>query len=80
TVDIRLGDKAEDGSQIRHDVVLFGEDVTRIKEAFKIVKDADILIIIGTSMSVYPANGLINGISKNCEVYIINPEYYEDQL
>lgn len=61
--DINIGDKAEDNAQLRPHIVWFGEDVPLMVEAEKIVKEADILIVIGTSMQVYPAAGLVNNIS-----------------
>jgi NAD-dependent deacetylase len=71
--DIRLGDVAEDGAQLRPDIVWFGEPVTRIAEAIEIVSSADILVIIGTSLQVYPAAGLIDFLkSENIPVYIID--------
>ncbi|MFV0469725.1 MAG: SIR2 family NAD-dependent protein deacylase [Dysgonomonas sp.] len=71
--DIHLGDKAEDGSQLRPHIVWFGEAVPAIEEAIDIVKEADVLVIIGTSMNVYPAAGLINYIRKNVPIFLIDP-------
>ena len=74
--DIKIGDKAEDGSQLRHNTVLFGESlpVKEFKKAIKAMEDADILIIIGSSLVVYPAAGLI-GYFKHEEnpMYIVDP-------
>lgn len=78
-VDINIGDKAEDGSQLRPNVVWFGEDVPYIYNAVEIIREADIMIIIGTSMQVYPAASLVNFLPHNCKVYIVNPEKYEEQ-
>jgi len=71
--DINIGDKAEDGSQLRPHIVWFGEDVPLMVDATKMVKEADILIVIGTSMQVYPAAGLVNDISAECTLVVINP-------
>lgn len=71
--DINIGDKAEDNAQLRPHIVWFGEDVPLMVEAEKIVKEADILIVIGTSMQVYPAAGLVNNISAECTLVVINP-------
>lgn len=78
-VDINIGDKAEDGSQLRPNVVWFGEDVPYIYNAVEIIREADIMIIIGTSMQVYPAANLVNFLPHQCKVYIVNPEKYEEQ-
>lgn len=71
--DIKLGDVAEDGSQIRPHIVWFGEAVPMIEKAVEIVKTADILIIIGTSMQVYPAAGLVDYVQTNTPIYFIDP-------
>lgn len=71
--DIRIGDKAEDGAQLRPFIVWFGEDVPLYKEAQEKVKEADILVVIGTSLQVYPAAGLIHEIKDDCLLVVINP-------
>lgn len=77
--EINLGDKCEKGSQLRPDVVLFGEDVPKIKEAEKLIDDCDIFVVIGTSLNVYPAYGLLDyAIDKNKKIFIINPEDHND--
>jgi NAD-dependent deacetylase len=58
--DINIGDLAEDGAQLRPDIVWFEEPVTRIEEAMSIMKQAEIFLIVGTSLVVYPAAGLVN--------------------
>lgn len=63
-----------DGEFVRPFIVWFGEPVPMIDKAAEIVFDADILVVIGTSCVVYPAAGLIECASDDCEVYIINPE------
>ncbi len=71
--DINLGDKAEDGEQLRPHIVWFGEAVPMIGKAYELIRDADIVLIIGTSMVVYPAAGLIDFAPKEAHVYIIDP-------
>lgn len=71
--DINIGDKAEDGAQLRPFIVWFGEDVPLYKTAQEIVKESDILLVIGTSLQVYPAAGLIHDIKDDCLLIVINP-------
>lgn len=72
--DIKIGDLCEKKSQLRPHIVWFYEDVPLISEAVKIVSNTDILIVIGTSMQVYPAADLINCINNNIPVYFIDPK------
>lgn len=58
--DIKLGDKAEDGSQLRPHIVWFEEPVPMIERAAMVVRSAEIFVVVGTSLVVYPAAGLIN--------------------
>lgn len=67
------GDLCEKGSQLRPHIVWFGEAVPAIEEAARIVSTADILVIIGTSMNVYPAAGLINYAPETAPIYVIDP-------
>ena len=71
--DLKYGDKCSDNFLLRPHVVWFGEDVPKMKEALNIVNNADILIIIGTSLKVYPAADLINFVSENCKIFLIDP-------
>lgn len=71
---IEHGEKASDGSVLRPHIVWFGEMVPLIETATKIVSKADILVIIGTSLNVYPAAGLINYAPQNIPVFLIDPE------
>lgn len=71
--DIQIGDKAEDGTQLRPFIVWFGEDVPLYQTAREKVKEADILVVIGTSLQVYPAAGLIHEIKDDCLLIVINP-------
>ncbi|MDR0962101.1 MAG: NAD-dependent protein deacylase [Mediterranea sp.] len=70
--DITLGDKASDGSQLRPFIVWFGEAVPLMETAERVVRSADILLVVGTSLQVYPAAGLINYTAK--PIYVIDPE------
>ena len=72
--DLNLGDFDLEGNQLRPHIVWFGEDVTMIEHAIDIVETADILIIIGTSLQVYPAAGLMNYVNQNVPVYYIDPK------
>ena len=67
------GDVCEKGSQLRPHVVWFGEAVPAIQEASNIASSADIFVIIGTSMNVYPAAGLINYVPAAAPIFIIDP-------
>jgi NAD-dependent deacetylase len=78
--DINIGDKCERGSQLRPHIVWFGEAVPNIVVAAEIATEADILIVIGTSLNVYPAAGLINYVPKDCPKYLIDPKANEIKL
>lgn len=71
--EIQLGDLCEKGSQLRPYIVWFGEAVPKIEDAIQIVQQADILLIIGTSLQVYPAASLLNYAQKKCPIYFIDP-------
>jgi NAD-dependent deacetylase len=71
--ELKEGDLCEKGSQLRPNVVWFGEAVPAIEEAARVVSRADIFVIIGTSMNVYPAAGLINYVPEHVPIYIIDP-------
>lgn len=70
---IELGDTAEDGAQLRPHVVWFGEPVPNMQKAANIVPEADLLIVIGTSLVVYPAAGLVDLVGQDVPKYIIDP-------
>lgn len=70
---IALGDKADDGSQLRPFIVWFGEAVPRMDDAIAALRDIDIFVIIGTSLNVYPAAGLLNFVPADVPVYLIDP-------
>ncbi len=70
--DINLGDLAPDGAQLRPDIVWFDEPVPMIRHAANIMTGADIFVLIGTSLQVYPAAGLINFVPIDVPKYIID--------
>ena len=72
--DLVLGDLCPNKSQLRPHIVWFGEMVPMLDKAIEITKKADILVIIGTSMQVYPAAGLIDYIKPNTPIYFIDPK------
>ncbi|MBD1365947.1 NAD-dependent deacylase [Mucilaginibacter sp. ZT4R22] len=71
--EIKMGDKCKLGSQLRAHVVWFGEAVPMIETAAQICADAEIFILVGTSLAVYPAAGLINYVPRDVTRYIIDP-------
>lgn len=70
--EIKIGDLAEDGSQLRPDIVWFGEAVPKIVEASNIAALADIFVVVGTSMVVYPAAGLIDVVPFRNPKFVID--------
>lgn len=71
--EVHIGDKAADGSQLRPFIVWFGESVPLIETASEICMQADVFVIIGTSLNVYPAAGLIQFAPKHTPIYLIDP-------
>ncbi|CAM1367040.1 NAD-dependent protein deacylase [Tenacibaculum litopenaei] len=72
--DINIGDTCEKGSQLRPHIVWFGEDVPLLNKAVTMVEKADIIAVIGTSMQVYPAAGLINYAKPDAQLFFIDPK------
>ena len=72
--DLNLGDVDQFDNQLRPHIVWFGEAVPAVDKALEIVEQADILLVIGTSLQVYPAAGLINYVNQNIPVYYIDPK------
>lgn len=72
--DIHLGDLAPNGAQLRPHIVWFGEAVPKIDSAIDAVEAADILLIVGTSLQVYPAAGLYRYARMSVPIYIIDPK------
>ena len=71
--EVKIGDLASDGSQLRPYIVWFGESVPMIETAIGFCENADIFLIIGTSLNVYPAAGLLNYVPAHVPVYLIDP-------
>ncbi len=71
---VELGDKAPNGEQLRPHIVWFGEAVPKIETAIDAVEKADIVLIVGTSLSVYPAAGLYRYAGGSTPIYIIDPK------
>jgi NAD-dependent deacetylase len=72
--ELKIGDLCEKGSQLRPHVVWFGEPVPNIMKATGIIRQADIILVIGTSLRVYPAAGLLQYASSSAVKYLIDPE------
>jgi NAD-dependent deacetylase len=77
--DINIGDKAADGGQLRPDIVWFGEAVPKIHEAAAIVMSADVFAVIGTSLVVYPAAGLVDYLKEGTPCFVIDKKLPEMQ-
>ncbi len=71
--DLHLGDRAADGSQLRPFIVWFGEAVPRMSDAIETLRGVDAFVIIGTSLNVYPAAGLLDYVPAGVPVYLIDP-------
>ncbi len=71
--ELKSGDKCENGSQLRPHIVWFGEAVPNIILAEENIRKADVLIIVGTSLNVYPAAGLVDLIKEGAKVYLVDP-------
>ena len=72
--EVKIGDKAPDGSQLRPFIVWFGEPVPEIDKAVEECAKADMLIVIGTSLNVYPAAGLTRCVPPGTPIYLIDPK------
>lgn len=72
-LNIEMGDTADDGSQLRPYIVWFGEAVPMMDDAIRQLADADVFVVIGTSLNVYPAAGLLNYAPAGIPVYLIDP-------
>lgn len=71
--DILLGDLHPDGSQLRPHIVWFGEMVPEMDRAIEMAAKADLFLVIGTSMQVYPAASLVRYVPHHCEIFVIDP-------
>lgn len=72
--DIHIGDKAPDGAQLRPHIVWFGEAVPNIEPAAEMCEQADYFVVIGTSMNVYPAAGLIHYVPRASPCWLVDPK------
>lgn len=72
--DLNEGETCERGSQLRPHIVWFGEMVPALEDAAEIISEADIFIVVGTSLAVYPAAGLVNYAPAHSEKYIVDPK------
>lgn len=72
--DLNTGDFCKDGFQLRPHIVWFGEDVPEMDTAIKLVRKTDVLIIIGTSMQVYPAASLLQFAPPEAKIYFVDPK------
>jgi NAD-dependent deacetylase len=77
THDLYLGDRCPLGSQLRPHIVWFGEQVPLLPAAAAIVRAADVLIVVGTSLQVYPAAGLVHEMAPHAELYAVDPSPLE---
>ena len=71
--DMFIGDRGPDGSQVRPHIVWFGEPVPQMEAAAYALADCDIVVVVGTSLNVYPAAGVFDYLKKGCGKYIVNP-------
>lgn len=71
--ELKLGEFCEKGSQLRPNIVWFGEAVPMMDQAIEVTQTADILLVVGTSLVVYPAAGLVNYTRQNIPVFIVDP-------
>ncbi len=74
---IYLGERNSKGEQLRPNIVWFGEDVPMFENAVEICQSTDILLIIGTSLNVYPAAGLLEIVPLDCQVFLVDPRAEE---
>ena len=72
--DINPGDKCEKGSQLRPHIVWFHEDVPMMNDALNLTSESDVFVVIGSSLSVYPAAGLLNYVPHTASLWLIDPK------
>jgi NAD-dependent deacetylase len=72
--EIKDSDKCEKGSQLRPHIVWFGEQVPMMEKAIEIASSADIFVVVGTSLQVYPAAGLVDFVTDHTIIYVIDPK------
>lgn len=78
--DLNLGDKCKKGAQLRPHIVWFGEPVPALSEAIQITRQAEIFAVVGTSLNVYPAAGLLDYAPMGAPIYLIDPNDVTVQL
>lgn len=78
--DVHMGDLAEDGGQLRPHIVWFGEMVLEMEKAIEITQNADIFLIIGSSLQVYPAASLLDFVPVTSKIFVIDPKPVETNL
>ncbi|WP_026474497.1 SIR2 family NAD-dependent protein deacylase [Alkaliflexus imshenetskii] len=71
--ELKIGDLCEEGSQLRPHIVWFGETVEEIYKAQDLVSEADVFIVVGTSLNVYPAAGLLHYVASDVPVFVVDP-------
>ena len=71
--EVKIGDLCEKGSQLRPHIVWFGEAVPAMDAAIEVASKADIFVVIGTSLNVYPAAGILNYVPAKCHKWLIDP-------
>lgn len=72
--ELNMGDTCEKGSQLRPHIVWFGEEVPAMYDAIPHCEEADVFVVVGTSLQVYPAAGLVNYVSRSVPVFVIDPQ------
>lgn len=78
--ELRMGELCAQGSQLRPHIVWFGEAVPNMGTAFQIVRRTDLLLVIGTSLKVYPAAQLVYEVSPGCTIVVIDPFALENKI
>lgn len=76
--DVNLGDLCPLGSQLRPHIVWFGEEVPMMDKAMELAMSADVFVVVGTSLEVYPAASLLHFVPKDSPIYIIDPSRHAD--
>lgn len=77
---LSLGDRCALGSQLRPHIVWFGEDVPLLSEAAAIMERADVLVVVGSSLQVYPAAGLVRHARLHCPIHVVDPGHVSTGL
>ncbi|MDQ1088901.1 NAD-dependent deacylase [Siphonobacter sp. SORGH_AS_1065] len=72
--ELKTGDLCEAGSQLRPHIVWFGEEVPAMMEAIPMCEEADVFVVVGTSLQVYPAAGLVDYVFSSVPVFVIDPQ------